>query len=222
MGRQLLAILSFISILIALYCALIYAPTESTMGSIQRIFYFHVPQGVLSYTSALIVGLTCVMFLVTNDLKWDRVAYCAAELGVLFSVTSMVTGMIWAKPVWGAWWVFDARLTAQLVLALLFVSYFMLRAYIPEREKKAKLSTVFGFLAMLDVPINYLSIWLWNTQHPQPVIGGGGSLDPDIAVTLSISLVAFGILYAYLLTQRLAVAKIEDEVGRLEEAALAA
>jgi heme exporter protein C len=222
MGRQILAILSFISILVALYCALIYAPTESTMGSIQRIFYFHVPQGILSYTSAFIVGIACIMFLVTNDLKWDRLAYSAAELGVLFSCTSMVTGMIWAKPVWGAWWVFDARLTAQLVLALLFVSYFMLRAYIPEREKKAKLSTVFGFLAMLDVPINYLSIWLWNTQHPQPVVGGGGSLDPDMAVALSISIVAFGILYAYLLTQRLAVAKIEDEVGRLEEAALAA
>jgi heme exporter protein C len=222
MGRQILAILSFISILIALYCALIYAPTESTMGSIQRIFYFHVPQGILSYTSALIVGLGCVMFLVTNDFKWDRLAYCAAELGVLFSCTSMVTGMIWAKPVWGAWWVFDARLTAQLALALLFVSYFMLRAYVPEREKKARLSTVFGFLAMLDVPINYLSIWLWTTQHPQPVIGGGGYLDPDMAVALSVSLVAFCILYAYLLAQRLAVAKIEEEVGRLEEAALAA
>src|SRR6266705_2554977 len=133
MVRRILAILSLISIMLALYVALVYAPTESTMGTIQRIFYFHVPQGILSYTSALLVGFACLMYLVKNDLKWDRLAYCSAELGVLFSCTSMVTGMIWAKPVWGAWWVFDARLTAQLVLALLFVSYFMLRAYVPER-----------------------------------------------------------------------------------------
>jgi heme exporter protein C len=216
MGRQILAILSVLGILIALYFALLVAPTEATMGSIQRIFYFHVPQGILSYTSALIVGVSCVLYLVKGDLKWDRLAYCAAELGVLFSTTSIITGMIWAKPVWGAWWVFDARLTAQLILALLFVSYFMLRAYIPEREKKARLSTVFGFLAMLDVPINYLSIWLWTTQHPQPVIGGDGHLDSQMAIAFSISLAAFGLLYAYLLLQRLAIAKIEEEVDYLE------
>jgi heme exporter protein C len=215
MGRQILAILSILGILIALYFALLVAPTEATMGSIQRIFYFHVPQGILSYTSALLVGVACLMYLIKGDLKWDRLAYCAAELGVLFSTTSIITGMIWAKPVWGAWWVFDARLTAQLVLALLFIAYFMLRAYIPEREKKARLSTVFGFLAMLDVPINYLSIWLWTTQHPQPVIGGGG-LDSQMATAFSISLVGFGLLYAYLLLQRLAIAKIEEEVDYLE------
>lgn len=216
MGRQILGVLSLVAILIALYFALVYAPTESTMGPIQRIFYFHVPQGILSYTCALFVGFGCLMFLVKNDLKWDRLAYCSAELGVLFSTTSMVTGMIWAKPVWGAWWVFDARLTAQLVLALLFVSYFMLRAYLPEREKKARLSTVFGFLAMLDVPINYFSIWLWTTQHPQPVIGGGG-MDPQMRTAFLMSITAFGLLYAYLLTHRLAIAKLEDEVEYLEQ-----
>jgi len=221
MGRQILAFLSAIAILVALYFALLYAPTESTMGTIQRIFYFHVPQGILSYTSAFILGFACLMYLIKGDLKWDRLGYCAAELGVLFSTTSMVTGMIWAKPVWGAWWVFDARLTAQLVLGLLFLAYFMLRAYLPEREKKARLSTVFGFLAMLDVPINYLSIWLWTTQHPQPVIGGGG-MDSDMLKALLISFVAFGLLYAYLLTQRLAIAKIEEEVEFLEQEVQAA
>jgi heme exporter protein C len=216
MARRVLAVLSSASILVALYSALIYAPTEKTMGTIQRIFYFHVPQGILSYTSALLVGFACVMYLLKGDLKWDRFASCAAELGVLFSVTSLVTGMIWAKPVWGAWWVFDARLTAQLLLFLLFVSYFMLRAYLPEREKKARLSTVFGLLAMLDVPINYLSIWLWTTQHPQPVVGGGG-MAAEMAISLSISILAFGLLYTYLLMQRLAIAKVEEEVEYLEE-----
>jgi heme exporter protein C len=92
----------------------------------------------------------------------------------------------------------------------------MLRAYLPEREKKARLSTVFGLLAMLDVPINYLSIWLWTTQHPQPVVGGGG-MAREMAISLSISFVAFGLLYAYLLMQRLAIAKVEEEVEYLEE-----
>ena len=221
MGRKILAVLSLISILVALYFALVYAPTESTMGTIQRIFYFHVPQGILSYTSALLLGFACIMYLVKGDLKWDRFAYSSAELGVLFSSTSIVTGMIWAKPVWGAWWVFDARLTAQLMLALLFVAYFMLRAYLPDREKRARLSTVFGFLAMLDVPINYLSIWLWTTQHPQPVIGGGG-LAPEMAIAFTVCLGAFAVVYACLLVHRLAIARMEDDVEHIEHEVQAA
>ena len=121
MKRQTLAILSMIMIPVSLYFAFIYAPTEATMGQIQRIFYFHVPQAILSYTSAILLGLASLMYLIKGDLKWDRMAYCSAELGVLFTVTTLITGMIWAHPVWNTWWEFDARLTLELMLGLLVV-----------------------------------------------------------------------------------------------------
>jgi heme exporter protein C len=202
---------------VALYCAFIYAPTEATMGQIYRIFYFHVPQAILSYTSAIILGLASLMYLIKGDLKWDRLAYCSAELGVLFTATTLITGMIWAHPVWNTWWEFDARLTLELMLGLLFVGYHMLRAYLPERESRARLSTVFGFLALLDVPINYLSTYLWEQHHPRLYGPGGGGADPAITIALLVSIFTFGIFYAYLLTQRMAVARIEEEVEYLEQ-----
>jgi heme exporter protein C len=217
MTRQILGILSLIMIPVALYCAFIYAPTEATMGQIYRIFYFHVPQAILSYTSAIILGLASLMYLIKGDLKWDRLAYCSAELGVLFTATTLITGMIWAHPVWNTWWEFDARLTLELMLGLLFVGYHMLRAYLPERESRARLSTVFGFLALLDVPINYLSTYLWEQHHPRLYGPGGGGADPAITIALLVSIFTFGIFYAYLLTQRMAVARIEEEVEYLEQ-----
>ena len=217
MTRQTLGILSLIMIPVALYCAFIYAPTEATMGQIYRIFYFHVPQAILSYTSAIILGLASLMYLIKGDLKWDRLAYCSAELGVLFTATTLITGMIWAHPVWNTWWEFDARLTLELMLGLLFVGYHMLRAYLPERESRARLSTVFGFLALLDVPINYLSTYLWEQHHPRLYGPGGGGADPAITIALLVSIFTFGIFYAYLLTQRMAVARIEEEVEYLEQ-----
>jgi len=217
MKRQSLAVLSLIMIPIALYFAIIYAPTEATMGHIQRILYFHVPQAVLSYTSAIILGLARLMYLIKGDLKWDRLAYCSAELGVVFTATTLVSGMIWARPVWNTWWEWDTRLTLQLMLGLLFVGYHMLRSYLPEREKRARLSTVFGFLAMLDVPINYLSTRIQEQHHPVVLGPGGGGMEPSMELALLVSMIAFGILYAYLLAQRIAIAKVEEEVEYMEQ-----
>jgi len=217
MNRKILAILSMIMIPVALYFAFIYAPTEATMGQIQRIGYFHIPQAILSYTSAIILGLACLMYLIKGDLKWDRLAYCSAELGVLFTGTTLVTGMIWAHPVWNTWWEFDTRLTLELMLPLLFIGYHMLRAYLPEREKRARLSTVFGFLAFLNVPINYLSTRIMEQHHPVVLGPGGGGMDPSMLLALLISMIAFGILYAYMLTQRIAIARMEEEVEYLEQ-----
>src|SRR2546426_6439444 len=120
----------------------------------------------------------------------------------------------------GIWWTWDARLTLQFLLGLVFLSYLMLRAYLPEREKKAALGGVFGVLAMVDVPFNYLSIRWWRTQHPQPVILGGG-LDTDMWKVMLVSFLAFAALYAYLLDRRIAIARVEEEVEYLEDAILA-
>src|SRR5213594_1430067 len=130
------------------------------------------------------------MYLIKHDLKWDRLGASAGEMGILFTSMSIMSGILWAKPVWGIWWTWDARLTLQFLLGLIFLSYLMLRAYLPEREKKAALGGVFGVLAMVDVPFNYLSIRWWRTQHPQPVILGGG-LDTDMWKVMIVSFLAF-------------------------------
>jgi heme exporter protein C len=217
MKQKVLGIASLVAIPVVLYFALVYAPTEATMGTLQRVLYFHVPQAVSSYAAAFLFGLGAVMYLITRDLKWDRFAYCSAELGVLFATTTLATGIIWGRLAWNVWWAGDARTNLELILNLSFIGYIMLRSYLPEREKRARLSTVFAILAVINVPINYGAIYWWNTQHPKPVFGpAGGGSDPAISTAMLVSLICFGVVFAYLLTRRLAVARIEDEVGELE------
>jgi heme exporter protein C len=220
---RVLAILSIITIIAALYMIFLFAPTEATQGNTQRIFYVHVPLAVVgAYGSAILLFIGCLGFLITRDLKWDRFAACSAEMGVVFTSAQLLTAMMWAKPIWGTWYVFDSRGTLQIVLLLIYIAYFMLRSYLPDREKRAKLCAVFGLLGMVDVPINYLSIYLFRTQHPQPVISpGGGGVDPDMEWTLLMSSIAIALLYAYVFVRRLRIAKVEEEVDYLTQVSLA-
>lgn len=201
----------------------LFAPTEATQSHAQRIFYIHMPLAIIgAYGSAILLFIGGLAFLITGDLKWDRFAACSAEMGVVFTTAQLLTALMWAKPIWGVWYTFDSRGTLQLVLLLIYVAYFMLRAYLPDREKRAKLCSVFGLLGMVDVPFNYLSIYLFRTQHPQPVVSpGGGGIDPDMATTLTVSFVAITFLYAYHFVKRLTVAKTEDEVDYLTQTVLA-
>ncbi|HEX4996723.1 MAG TPA: cytochrome c biogenesis protein CcsA, partial [Terriglobia bacterium] len=197
MRTKILGVLTMAAMIPALYGAFVYAPTEREQGIAQRIFYFHVPCGILSYLAAAVVFYAAVRFLVSRDLRWDRLAYSAAELGVLFAGLSLVTGMIWAKPIWGVWWRWDARLTLQLLLWLIFVAYFMLRAYLPDRNRRARLASIFGLLGMLDVPFNYLSIRLWEGQHPAPIVGGGegAGMEPEMWTAFILANVAMLLLF---------------------------
>jgi heme exporter protein C len=222
MKDRTLGIATLVAIVTALYFAFIYAPTEATMGTVQRIFYFHVSAGITSYVAFLIVGGSSIAFLANRNLKWDRLAYCSAEIGVMFACSNIAMGMLWAKPVWGIWWTFDARLTLQLLLALIFVSYLMLGVYIADPMKRASLQAVFGILGSADVPVNYLAIRIWRTQHPSPVIAGGedSGLDPDMWVALIVAMAAMGLLYSYMLRKRLAVEKSRQEIEYLEQVVL--
>src|SRR6266571_6905570 len=222
MKLRILAILSAATMVPALYMIFLFAPTEALQGNAQRIFYIHVPLAAIgAYGSAFLLFIGCVGFLITSDLKWDRFAACSAEMGVVFTTAQLLTAIMWAKPIWGVWYAFDSRGTLQLILLLIFIAYFMLRAYLPDREKRAKLCAVFGLLGMLDVPFNYLSIYLFRTQHPSPVVSpGGGGVDPDMAKTLLVSFIAMTFLYAYVFVKRLTVAKIEEEVDYMTQVVL--
>ena len=212
-----LALAAAAALVATMYGAFLYAPTESTMGDIQRIFYVHVPSAWTAFAAFFVVFVCSVAYLRTKNLKWDRVAVACAEIGTIFCTGVLITGPIWAKPVWGIWWTWDARLTSTLILWLMYLSYLLLRDFLEEPQRRATLAAVFGIFAFVDVPIVYFSIRLWRTQHPQPVLMGGeeSGLDPTMFQVLMFSWVAFSILFVFLAILRVRLEKSRDEVQRL-------
>jgi heme exporter protein C len=196
------------------YAALFMAPTERTMGLIQRIFYFHVPSAWTGFVAFFLVLVSSIAYLFRRRPQWDWLAVSAAEAGVAFFTVVLVTGPIWAKPVWGIWWTWDARLTSTFVLWVLYVTYLLLRTLVGDPERRAMVSAVFSIFAFLDVPLVYLSIWFWRTQHPQPVIGGGG-LDKRMWPVFLICWAALLALMALLVRQRYRLEALRREVQEL-------
>ncbi len=162
--------------------AIFLVPTEASMGNIQRIFYWHVTEASLGcvFPYVNLVASLAFLFLRQRDplkaLAADALAVASAEVTVLFVSIGLVTGMLWAKPVWGIWWTWDARLTTYFLLWLLYVSYLMVRRFTPAGQTST-LAAVLSIFAAIDVPITFMSIRWWRTQHPAPVFGGEGHLD---------------------------------------------
>jgi len=221
-GRDyILPVLVLVTMLAALYLVGFYAPVEREQGVVQKIFYFHVPSAWVAFLAFFVVFAFSFRYLVSRDKRWDNRAAAAAEVGVMFCTLVIVTGPIWAKPVWGIWWTWDARLTLTLVLWLIYVSYVLLRHYIADAEKRATLSAVLGIIGFIDVPLVYFAIRWWRTQHPQPVIGGGGDsgMDPRMAATFWVCVVAFTVLFVYLFQVRAKQYDLEDEIEQAHQLA---
>lgn len=199
---------------VAGYAALFLAPTERTMGLIQRIFYFHVPSAWTGFVAFFLVFVASIAYLLRRRPQWDWLAVSAAEVGVAYFTAVLVTGPIWAKPVWGIWWTWDARLTSTFILWVLYVSYLLLRTLVSDPGRRATIAAVFGIFAFLDVPLVYLSIWFWRTQHPQPVIGGGG-LDARMWRVFLICWAALLGLMVLLIRQRYRLEALRHEVQEM-------
>jgi heme exporter protein C len=185
-----LAVLTALMLVYALYQALVVAPTERTMGDVQRIFYYHVPSAWTAFLLFFVNLVASVVYLVKRNPKIDALAMVSAEVGVVFCTVVLVTGPIWARPVWGIWWTWDVRLTSTLVLWLIYLSYLLLRRFSDSAQAPA-LAAVLAIFGALDIPLVYFSIWFFRTQHPQPVISGGGSIDPRMGRVLLINWMAF-------------------------------
>ena len=210
LGIITLALLSY-----ALYMGLVWAPTEQTMGSVQRIFYYHVPSAWTAFILFFINFVASVVYLIRRKPVADIIALVSAEVGVVFCTVVLVTGPIWARPVWGIWWTWDIRLTSTLVLWLIYVSYLMLRRFSSSGQTPVLAATLAVFGA-LDVPLVYFSIWFFRTQHPQPVMGGGGSIDPRMMHALLINWLAFS-LFAFLVCwSRYRLEKVRREVEEMQ------
>ena len=206
--RVLLHLTTFVVMLYVLYLIFLSVPTDKNLGISQRIFYFHVPLAWSGFLCFFIVLIGSIGYLWKKSLICDRLAHASSEIGVLFITLMLMSGVLWAKPVWGVWWTWDPRLTTSLILWLIYVAYLMLRAYSSNRQQGAKYAALLGIAGFIDVPIVYLSIYWWRTVHPQPLVGpatSGGGLDPSMQTALMISTLAFTLVLISLLVERMSL-----------------
>jgi heme exporter protein C len=210
-----LAILTGIFLSYALYLALVVAPTEQTMGNVQRIFYYHVPAAWTAFLLFTINLVASIVYLARRSSIADAVAVTTAEVGVVFCTIVLITGPLWARPVWGIWWTWDVRLTSTLVLWLMYVSYLMLRRF-STGDQTPVLAAAVAIFAALDVPLVYFSIRLFRTQHPQPVIGGGGSIDPRMLHVLLLNWCAFLCLAALMCWSRYRLEILQKQLDEVQ------
>jgi heme exporter protein C len=197
-----------------------FTPVEARQGLAQKIFYLHVPAAWSALMAFSLVGIASVLFLWLHDRRLDLFAEASAEVGVMFSVIMLTTGPIWAKPIWGTWWTWDARLTLTLFLFFLFIGYLALRAAINDPAERARFSAVVGILGMLLVPFIHLSVYLFRTIHPQPIVlkPSAPSLPGEMLRTLLVSLAVFTLLYIGMVTVRYGIA-LRDEAREAADAA---
>src|SRR6266487_4071240 len=195
--------------------ALSYTPVEQTQGLAQKIFYLHVPAAIWAETAMILVGLASVFYLFTKDPRLDRFAAASAEVGTIFCVIVLTTGPIWGKPIWGTWWTWDARLTYTLFLFFLYVVYLLVRGAVRDPGLRARYAAVLGICGLCLVPFIHLSVFLFRTLHPQPIIvkPSAPSLPGSMLATWLFSLAAFTLLYVGFVTQRYALSLARDAPG---------
>ncbi|MBI2486086.1 MAG: cytochrome c biogenesis protein CcsA [Deltaproteobacteria bacterium] len=213
---KLLMCLTFVGMIASLYAAFIYAPTEAVMGPIQRIFYFHMGTVWVATLAFIIVFISSIQYLRKESRFWDILALSSAEVGVLFITLTIITGSIWAKPVWGTWWTWDPQLTTTFILWILYIVYLILRSSAGSDTKKARYAAVFGIIAFLDLPLVYASARLMRGISPVVFGDRGGGIAPEMMVALLVTLVAFTFLFFLILRERIDIENMKDEIAKLK------
>ena len=189
--------------------ALGYTPLEARQGAAQKIFYVHVPAAWSAMVAFTLVGLVSILYLWLRDERLDAFAASSAEVGLVFSVIMLTTGPIWGKPIWGTWWTWDARLTLTLILFLLFVGYMTLRSAVHDPAERARFAAVLGIMGMVLVPFIHLSVYLFRTLHPMPIVlkPSSPSLPPEMLRTLLLGFLATTVLYVGFVVLRYGLAR---------------
>jgi heme exporter protein C len=217
--QDLLNWLSGLSIIVALYLVFVYAPTEATMGHVQRIFYFHVSSAWVGFLAFFVTLIAGVAYLRGGNRNWDILALSSVEIGITFTAMAVITGSIWAKATWNAWWPWqqEPRLVLVTMLLLLYLSYLVLRAFVEGEERKARFAAVYGIVAFVSVPFTFMSIRWWQRLHPVVFDREGSHLAPAMLATFLFCLLAFTILYFTLLLHRRRLGRLADQVDGLKE-----
>ena len=218
LGSAVLPWLAGPAMIAALYLIFMVVPTERDQGIVQRIFYFHVPSAWTAFAGFFLVCGASMVVLVRGDEYWDRVARAAAEVGMVFCTLVLLTGPIWARPIWGTWWTWDPRLTMTVILWTIYASYLLLRAYGTGEDQISRYAAVLGIVGAIDIPLIVISVRLWRGMHPAVMMSRdpqGGLRDPMMRTTLFVAAAAFLLTFAWLLLVRIRASRVADEVERL-------
>jgi len=221
-GLVLLDIVSVLLLSIATYLALIYAPTERVMGDVQRVFYFHVATAWVGMLGFIAAGVTGIIYLHTQNIKWDIVEVAAVEISLVFFFITIVLGSIWARPIWNTWWTWDPRLTTAAIVELIYLAYFMLRQGIEDPNRRGRFGAVYTLIGAISVPITFLSIRLFRTIHPV-VIGsqsteaqGGFNMTLPMKTAFFFALFAFTVIFIDLFWNRIRLGNLEQKVEQMK------
>jgi heme exporter protein C len=213
--------------LVALLLTLFYAPREAVMGDVQRVFYFHVASAWVGMLAFLVAGVAGVIYLLRGQRRWDAVGLASVEIGVVFSLAAVVSGSVWARPIWNTWWTWDPRLVTVSVMILVYLAYLLLRQGIEDPDRRARFSAVYAVVGFLSVPLTFLSIRIFRTIHPV-VVGGSDSaavgafdMTPLMLQTFLFALFTFTVLYAALLWHRVRMQSLTEAVEQLKMKLLA-
>lgn len=198
-----------------LYVILLQLPDEAVQGAIYRIIFFHVPAAWTAFLGFFTALVASVLYLARKNLQFDALAVSVTEVGLAFGAANLITGMIWGRIIWGIWWTWDPRLTSMLICWLLYAGYLMLRRAIEEPTERARISAVLSIFAFVDVPIVFFSIKWWRTQHPQPVVWGGGSMDPAMWNMLFLNWVPLLLLGIVLAVVRMRQEQAQRQIDAL-------
>lgn len=208
--------LTGIAMLAALGMVFLYVPTERVQGVVQRVFYFHLPAAWMSFLGFFTVAGASASFLWQGSRTADLCAQAAAEVGMVFCTVVILTGSLWARPIWGVWWTWDPRLTMVAILWTIYAAYLLLRILGGDSEQVARYAAVLGIVGVLDIPILYISVRLWRGIHPKVE-----QMAPEMAWTLLVCTAAFLCLFAWLLWLRLCHLSLRAEVAALRRQAVA-
>src|SRR5438874_9572600 len=222
--RRLLPPLVCAAMLAALWLVFIAVPTEREMGIVQRIFYFHVASAWVAFLGFFLVAAASAVYLWNGSPAADRLAQAGGEVGVLFCTLVLVTGPLWARPIWGVWWTWDPRLTMTVILWAIYASYLMLSAFGGEDENIRRHAAVLGIVGVLDIPLIMVSVRLLRGIHPAVITrneGGSGLVDPWMRAGLVVSALALVLLATWLIALRMRSARLAEEVAALRREALA-
>jgi heme exporter protein C len=214
---RVLGILTLAFVGLGLFWGLWKAPPDAYQGDSQRIMYLHIPSILSAYLSFFIVFVGSCLYLWKRERRDDILAHAAAEVGVLFTALTIVEGAIWGKPTWGVWWTWDARLTLTAVLLLIFIAYLMLRALIEDENRAAVSGAILGIIGFLDIPLIHMSVYWWRTLHQPPSIlrpdkAPWDNIHPAMLVALTLNLLAFLLLYFYLLSYRIRIGELQEDL----------
>jgi heme exporter protein C len=208
--------LGFVPLFAAFGLIAFYVKPDAEQGIVQKIFYIHVASAFTMYAGFLISFVAALMHLANRRTVWDEIGVSAVEVGFLFATIVVITGPIWAKPTWGAWWTWDPRLTTTLLVWLLYAGYLVLRGYLRESPRKGTISAVVAVIAALDIPLVHFSVRIWRGMHPTVITGKGGGIPFPMKLTLLATFFATLCLFALFFTLRFRLERDRNLLTRIQ------